>query len=282
MGPSQTHVVTSLPVVQLTPPKIVPSHSPRLSFTSSSSALYIPTPGVIAFGGASPNVTVGTVQLGHGPLRASLVAESSKGAPLYSRPPQPQARYPGFSYSRGLDPRVLSSDSCYQRPIIHPVPSNVDLPIPGSSIVKPPHPTPSRPRSSGSVPPYLDSFNKVSSLCGTQSQVLASFPGVASTGKPPHGRDPHRQPSSETGHPSSGSSVLFVPSPVSSSYQRLSAHSAGQSPSIPVNRKEADLHDMTGFQSSLRQPYPNVRPESGGGIAISDQTRKGMYFSLNL
>lgn len=290
---------SSIPCLQLVAPRIVSSHSPHFPLTSSSSTLFMPTPGVIAsIGKASPNVATG--QLGQVYYRPSLPESTKHDVPHSSRSPHPETIFPGLVYPRAADPRVSPSDSSHVRPSFsvssqlgHPHSDSHHL-YQGTNVSKPlgygvdsPHSAALHPSSSSSSHPNKGVLHPGS------SQPITLHPGIShmikshagdSYGHSSHAIDPSHTPTS---------SVVFAPSSpsVSAINNRVPARPTSHSPvaAHASSDQREKLHSQGPFTSerssghhlSHKPPYlssysGNVRGEAGSRSIMHDDPRRGI------
>ena len=296
-APTATSPLT-IPSLQLVAPRIVPSHSPHLPLTSSSSTLFMPTPGVIAsIGRASPSV--GTGQPAQVYFRPSL-PESTKHDTPHSRSSHPEAIFPGLVYPRAVDPRVLQSDPSHLRPSFlvssrpghphsdaHPLYQGSAVPKPLSYSVDPQHSSALHSSSSSS------SLSNKGDLQGGLSHPITSHPGISHTGKS-HAGDSygHSSHASEPSHTPTSSS-LFASSgpPVSVISNRVPARPTSNSPVPVIAQTTSDHREKPHSQvpiiserstgHPIKPPYPNtypvlIRVEPANRSILSDEGKRGI------
>ena len=177
---STATTTNAVPNLQLAAPRVAPSHSPRLPLTSSSSTLFMPTPGVIAsIGRASPNVATG--QPGQVYFQTSLPESMKHDSPHSSRSPHPETIFPGLIYPRAVDPKLLQTDPAHLRPEFlvssrpgHPH-SESHSPYQGSSAPK------LLPHSSSSLSSSSSDTHSTKGVLHLASQTITSHPGSSHT-----------------------------------------------------------------------------------------------------
>lgn len=282
---------SSIASLELVAPRIVSSHSPHLPLTSSSSTLFMPTPGVIAsIGRASPNV--GTGQSGQDYFRP----ESTKHDIPHSRSPHPETIFPGLVYPRAVDPRVLQSDPSHLRPSflvssrpghphsdVHPLFQGSAVPKPLGYSADPPHSSALLPSSSSS------SLSNKGVLQTGSSHPITSHPGISYTGKSQvdsygHSSEPSHTPTSSILFASSGPAVSVISN-------RVPARPTSNSPVPVVPQTSTDQGEKPHRQVQMsserskgppgKPPYPNTYPvymrgEPPNRNTLSDDGRRGI------
>lgn len=277
--------------------RIVPSHSPHLPLTSSSSTLFMPTPGVIAsIGRASPNVGTGqpTQVYTRHPLPEYTKPESTRS----SRSPHPETVFPGIVYPRPEGPRSLQSDLSHLRApyLVSPRPGYVlsdSRPIyHGSATPKslgystnPPH---TATLHTASSPPSLTYSNK-GVLHPGSSHPIMSHPGISLTskshvskvyGQSSHPSEPIQTPSGSTVFAPSGViNTLGLSRPASHSpvpaVSQSSSDEREKSPSQPLHFPERLVaQDSSVKPSYLYQGSARYEPSSGSIL----QGKTFLYF----
>ena len=287
-----TSTTSSMSSLQLGGSRIVSSQSPRLPLSSSSSTLFMPTPGVIAsIGRASPNV--GTTHQGQGFFQPLLIESMKQDAQHSSRALHPESIHTGLVY-----PRAVDSSHLRHGPLVssHPAHSNSDSPslFEGSSVLKQlPHSTSSLHSSSNIVlsskevqrPGFsyavtsspgtsrvtssnLGSSQGVISHPGTShppipqpgvSHPLTSHPGISHTGGPHSANSLGHSTGAEPSHVPV-SSILFTSSgPAHSHRSRPRSHS-------PVI---VTPHDKPDSQVTFLKEGNEVHPSSHRPLPLS-------------
>ena len=293
--------------LQLGGSRIVRSQSPRLPLSSSSSTLFMPTPGVIAsIGRASPNV--GTTHQGQGFYQPLLIESMKQDTQHSSRALHPESIHTGLGY-----PRAVDSSHPRHGPLVssHPAHSNSDSqsPFEGSSVLKQlPHSTTSHhsspnivlsskevplPGFSYAVTSNPETSHVTSSNLGS-SQGSTSHPGTSHPPIPqpgvPHTLTPHPD-ISHTGGTHSASSILFTSSgPAHSHRSRPRSHSPViVTPQDKPHSQVTFLKEGTLGHPSTHKPLPfssypgNQRGEPVSRIIMkTEDVRRGMVISLCL
>ena len=275
---------SSIPSLQLVAPRIVSSHSPHLTLTSSSSTLFMPTPGVIAsIGRASPNVATGQPSQLY--YRPSLPESTKHDVPHSSRSPHPETIFPGLVYPRAVNPRVLQSDPSHLRPSFlvssrpgHPHSDSHPL-YQGSSVPKPLGYSVDSPNSAALLP---------SSSSSSHSNKGVLHPGVLHPGSShattSHATEPRHTPTSSVVFASSGPSVSVINNRVPTrptSHSPVAAHTASDQREKPHSQGSFISERSTGHHLSLKPPYlsshpGNVRGETASRGIIHDDHRRGI------
>ena len=301
--------------IQLGSARLVPSHS---ALTSSSSTLFMPTPGVIAsIGRASPNL--GPAQPGQLLYRSSL-PESKKHDILHSsRSPHPEAIFPSPIYPRAVDPSrprpevLVSSRAGNALSESHPLhqTSSVHKAHSHSTSLQPP---PSTNAQSTKAMLQLGSSHSMISHPGSHvltshpvshvitahhpaSQCVASHLGSFNRTSDSHSGKPHSEESyvrsfhpSEPGHAPPGS-IVFTSSGSSSNAQNQRSRPSSHSPVIVApqdkpHNQVSFLEDASGGDLSLYKPTylstytGSIRGESAGRSIKSVVVRKGKWYNI--
>lgn len=307
---STAPTTTSTPNLQLAAPRAVSSHSPHIPLTSSSSTLFMPTPGVIAsIGRASPNV--GTAQPGQIYFHSSLPESLKHGTPHSSRLSHPETIFSGLVYPKAVDP---SHPSRLGNPLIesHPLyqASSAHKPLPHSTSLHPSLSTNTMStkavRHSGSphaVTSYPGSFNIMTSH--PVSQTIASHhPGSHSVTSHPvsysmtshqgisHAGKPHSSHPSEPGH-APASSIVLTLSGSPSSAANQSSRPASHSPVIVAQQdkphsqvtflKETSTEHHSSHKPLYLPTFPgSIRGEPAGRGVKTDDGRRGTLYNLSV
>ena len=258
--------------------RIVPSHSPHLPLTSSSSTLFMPTPGVIAsIGRASPNV--GTGQPHQVFIRHPIPEYSKPESTRSSRSPQPETIFSGIVYPRPVGPRVLQSDLSHLRapylvstrpgyvhPDSHPIHHGSATPKSIAYSTDPLHTATLHASSSSS--PSITYSNKGVLHPGSSHPIMAHA-GISLTTKSHVGSVyGHSSHPSEPGQTPT-SSILFAPSVPSVGVINTLALSrpASHSPVPVVSQTSSDQREKT----------PSQVPHSTERLTTQDSSVKPSY-----
>ena len=307
---STVPATTSTPNLQLAAPRVVSSHCPHIPLTSSSSTLFMPTPGVIAsIGRASPNV--GTAQPGQLYFHSSLPESMKHGTAHSSRSPHPETIFSGLVYPKAVDPShpsrpgnpLMESHPLYQA-------SSAHKPLPHSTSLHPSLSTNTQStkgvRHSGSphaVTSYPGSFHILTSHPVSQtitshhpgthsvtshpgSYSMASHPGISHTGKP------HSSHPSEPVHAPASTIVLNLSGSPSSAVDQCS-RPASHSPVIVAQQDKphsqvAFLKEASTEHHSSHKPLylttflANKRGEPAGRGIKTDDGRRGTLHNLSV
>lgn len=283
---------SSIPSLQLVGPRIVSSHSPHHPLTSSSSTLFMPTPGVIAsIGRASPHVATG--QPGQVYYRPSLPESTKNDAPHLSRSPHPETIFPGLVYPRAVDPRVLQSDLSHLRPSflvssrpghphsdLHPQYQGSSLPKPVGGSVEPPYSATLHGASTSSSHPskgvvHLGPSHPITSHLGI-SHMTKSHAGD-SYGHSSSQSEPNHTPTSSLVAPSGPSAIKNLVPTRPTSHSPVTGHTSSDQREKFHNQGPFIGERSSGHHLPLKPPYLSSYPGNARGESVSSSILQDFF-----